>query len=180
MIGLVRAGGLCLVGVVLPSWSVRAQTTPPTADTFAQAIVRRELAADERAHTVAPAPNVFLQGRFSRGPIAGTGPDLAPQNVQMTRIETGWFGALNAHIGVGFELQCARFDHLTGDPMTGETVHAFDIGYRRTIGDAAHLSVELPAEERADIQRRQGQHARPGDARCGVLKRTWRVPGGVR
>ena len=25
--------------------------------------------------------------------------------------------------------------------MTGETVHAFDVGYRRTISDVTHLSV---------------------------------------
>jgi hypothetical protein len=35
-----------------------------------------------------------------------------------------------------------RFDHLTGDPMTGESVHAIDVGYRRSIGDAAQLSID--------------------------------------
>jgi hypothetical protein len=105
--GLLTASGLCLACavLVLSSWPVSAQTTPPAADTFTHAIVQPDLAADERERTLEPKPEVFLQGRFSRGPIAGTVPDQAPQNFQLTRIETRWSGALTGRIGVGFELQ---------------------------------------------------------------------------
>jgi hypothetical protein len=36
----------------------------------------------------------------------------------------------------------ARFDQLTGDPMTGQRVRATDVGYRRSVGDLAHLSLD--------------------------------------
>ena len=35
-----------------------------------------------------------------------------------------------------------RFDQLTGDPMSGQTVRATDVGYRRAVGAAAHVAVD--------------------------------------
>ena len=35
-----------------------------------------------------------------------------------------------------------RYDQLTGDPMGGGRIRAVDTGYRRTLGAAAHLSVD--------------------------------------
>jgi hypothetical protein len=100
-----RVGVVGLAWAVLASRTAAAQTPPPAADAFSTAIIQPDLASDERGKTVEPKPEVFVQGRFSRGPIAGADLDEATQNFQITRIEAGWFGAFNDRIGVGFELQ---------------------------------------------------------------------------
>lgn len=89
--------------------SASAPTSPgkpdeKSADEFNERIIGPRLGASERGHAVKPKPEIFIQTRYSAGPIRNADSEFDP-NISLTRIESRWSGRVSERLGAGLEIQ---------------------------------------------------------------------------
>ncbi len=86
--------------------TLRREISPkiPADLSFREEVTVPDLGRDERENTINARPEIFLQTRFAKIPVAGADPGEVDQNFQMTRIETRWAGRVSPRVGAGLEL----------------------------------------------------------------------------
>jgi len=67
-------------------------------------IIGPGLGSSERNETLTARPELFVQGRYSAAPIAGSDEAFRP-NFRLSRIESRWSGRVANRLGVGLEIQ---------------------------------------------------------------------------
>jgi hypothetical protein len=109
-----------------------AESSKKDADEMVDRIIGPDLGQNERDHKLGAIPEIFLQSRYSVGPIKGSEVAFDP-NFRISRAEMRWAGKIADRLGAGVEIQYQEATDGTPDRLLNDAFLEYYANVHTTI-----------------------------------------------